>query len=271
MHISSATMLYFSPSGTTRKIIRAIVAGMRLEASDEINLTRPAARSAPLPAIAGDLLIIGMPVYEERIPPFVRPCLEQIQGRGQPAVLVAVYGNVGAGLVLAHLADLAEARGFHVIAGAAFVAEHSFSHDALPIAAGRPDANDLQAANAFGEAVLARLAELDELAAVPRLTFPARLPLMARVLPEGSAAGFTHAPAVARALCTDCGACARVCPRGAIDPQSLEIDEALCIRCFACVRACRPAARAIRLKRAWLVRRAMHRAMFERREPQIYR
>lgn len=41
-------------------------------------------------------------------------------------------------------------RGFKVIAGATFVGEHSYSTQQNPIAAGRPDADDLQFAETFG-------------------------------------------------------------------------------------------------------------------------
>ena len=91
----SAALLYFSPTHTTQKILRAIATGMHLNQTREVNLTSPAARSGPLHDITADLLLLGMPVYEERIPSIILPLLKKLKGRGQPALVVAVYGNVG--------------------------------------------------------------------------------------------------------------------------------------------------------------------------------
>ena len=38
--------------------------------------------------------------------------------------------------------------------------------------------------------------------------------------------------------CTNCGACARLCPMGAIDPEDVYSVPGTCIKCQACVRKC---------------------------------
>ena len=39
--------------------------------------------------------------------------------------------------------------------------------------------------------------------------------------------------------CTACGACVRVCPAGAVAPETpRQTDAKKCIRCLACVHAC---------------------------------
>ena len=61
------------------------------------------------------------------------------------------------GVALQEMAAIVSERGFHVVAGAAFIGEHSFSHDKLPLAAGRPDPQDLQTAQSFGAQVVSKL------------------------------------------------------------------------------------------------------------------
>jgi ferredoxin len=181
-----------------------------------------------------------------------------------------VYGNVGVGVTLQQLASLAQARGFSVIGGASFVGEHSFSHAALPVAAGRPNEGDLQGAEAFGQQVVTKLAQKGNHTNNHKIAFPSKIPLMARLLPKNSAPLFTHPPHVDLSVCVHCGACAKACPMGAIDEKTLEIDQGQCVRCFACVRRCPTSARQITLKRPWLVRWGLKKAIVERQEPQFY-
>lgn len=49
-------------------------------------------------------------------------------------------------------------RGFNPVAAGAFVSEHSYSTGETPIAAGRPDADDMKAAEEFGRQVGEKLA-----------------------------------------------------------------------------------------------------------------
>lgn len=246
------TLVYFSPTHTTQKVLRAIAAGMGLGQVVEVNLTTPAARSNLPPAITSDLLLLGMPVYEEHIPTILLPILNKLSGRGQPAVVVAVYGNVGFGVALREMAALASESGFRVVAGAAFTGEHSFSHDKLPVAAGRPDQRDLQTAQSFGARIAARLNGLPQNQPGNSIAMPGKLPLISRLLPPNSSTLFAHLPTVDPEACIQCGACARACPAGAIDADSLQIDESKCLRCFACVRACRAVARVISLRNKWI-------------------
>ncbi len=268
--IDTATLLYWSPTGTTRKILHAIAEGMGIATPKAVSLTRPPERARELAAVDTDVLVIGMPVYEEKVPSLVLPYLRQLRGNRQPAVVVAVYGNVGVGITLQQLSGVAEAQGFPIVGGASFIGEHSFSHEALPIAVGRPNAQDLDIARDFGARIRTKLASTKHGASFPRLTFPGRLPLKSRILPENSARMFTETPATDPDTCTRCGACTRACPMGAIDASTLEVAEQLCLRCFACVRTCPQKARSIKLKKAFLVRRTLSKAMQQQQQPRLY-
>lgn len=270
MNARSITLVYYSPTGTTRRLLHAMANGLAPDSIEEIDLTTVASRQRDEIAVHGDMAIIGVPVYEERVPPVVEPLLPRLRGRGQPAVVVAVYGNVGPGIVLPQLSRACEVARLHVVAGATLIGEHSFCHDALGIARGRPDQADIAAATGFGTRVKQCLASITGLHAHQSPSLPGKLPAIARLLPRGIAKKFTASPRVDASSCTRCGACVVACPAGAIDPGSLVINEKTCTRCFACVRACKDEARSITLKHSWLVRRFLGAAIVTRREPRLF-
>ena len=56
---------------------------------------------------------------------------------------------------------------------------------------------------------------------------------------DGQPAKFLKAkPKTDLSKCCNCGACARVCPMGAIDPTDVSSVPGTCIKCQACVRKC---------------------------------
>lgn len=216
-----------------------------------LDLTHAASRPETLSA--DTVAVFAAPVYGGRIPRTALERMEGIRGEGTPAVVIAVYGNRAFEKAAAELADFVRARGFVPVAAAAFVGEHSYSTERTPIAAGRPDGQDLAAAEAFGRAVRRKLAGQGPLPVdaarlkapgtplVPLLRF-IRFVLAYRrrqkkhpvvLLPAGSAD-----------CCTHCGRCAAVCPTGAIARgDELRTDAARCIRCCACVKGCPVGAR----------------------------
>ncbi|MHA1734116.1 MAG: 4Fe-4S binding protein [Promethearchaeota archaeon] len=274
MEVESVTSVFFSPTGTTRRVLGAVVVGLGAGEVQEVDLTTPKLRAAGTPELSGDLVVVGVPVYEERVPPVVVPPLEALAWSGKPAVVVAVYGNVGVGVALRQLAGIAARGGSWILGGASFVGEHSFCHEGLAIARGRPDADDLARAREFGVSLREKLSKVrpgtvPDGALLPG-DLPGKRPLVARLMPERGVRWFTRQPAVDADKCVQCGACARACPTGAIDPATLAIEEKKCRRCFACVKKCPKGARSISLRKEWLVRKFFGKALTRRREPRLY-
>lgn len=196
--------LFFSPTGTSRKTATAVARGIAapFAATADSTATDPANHAAeanrvaatpengPIPVRALDLThaasrpetlsadtvaVFAAPVYGGRIPRTALERMEGIRGEGTPAVVIAVYGNRAFEKAAAELADFVRARGFVPVAAAAFVGEHSYSTERTPIAAGRPDGQDLAAAEAFGRAVRRKLAGQGPLPVdAARLKAPAR-------------------------------------------------------------------------------------------------
>ena len=172
MNPKSPCTIVFSPTGTSRKIAVAIARGLETRNAAapavrpdtpapqpdatapqvrEIDLTHAAPpRDITLPS--DTVAVIAMPVYGGHIAPTAVQRMEHLRGSGTPAVIAAVYGNRAFEQAVAELAELAVRQGFVPVAAAAFVGEHSYSTPGAPIAAGRPDKEDLAAAEA-GEGV----------------------------------------------------------------------------------------------------------------------
>jgi ferredoxin len=211
------------------------------------------------------LALFGAPVYGGRIPPLAAGRLRQVKGGHTPAVVVVVYGNRAYEDALLELRDLATDVGFAPIAGAAFVGEHSFSTEAMPVARGRPDRRDQLQAAEFGRMIWDKARGLHTLDEVSPLYVPGEFPYREWEQPRGVS------PGTDGTLCTLCGACATVCPTAAVHIQDVVLtDTGACIWCCACVRACPTSARVMEHPRILRSMRWLSEHCAERREPEMY-
>lgn len=245
MDVKNVKAAFFSPTGTTRAVVRAIVAGIvedsGAETSEFLDATLPDARKKPLAMAEDDLLVIGVPVYMGRVPALLGDWLNSIRLRATPTVCVVVYGNRAYEDALLELKNMVEQCGGVPVACAAYVGEHSFSTPERPTAQGRPDKDDLAHAQEFGRKVRAKVQSLSAAADVPELVVPGVLPYR-----KDSKLWDVDFIAVSEE-CTQCGACAEACPTEAIDPQdAARIDPVKCITCCACIKLCPQGARSMK-------------------------
>jgi len=264
MKISKVRSLYFSPTGTSKKIVEAIAAGCQEGGgAEQSNLTYPTSFDN-LECKADELVIIGVPVYAGRVAPLAVERLQTIKGNGAAAVLVVLYGNREFEDALVELQDLAKEIGFQPVAGSAFIGEHSFSTMNLPIADGRPDDDDLRMAKAFGEKIAGHLGGMtDDIS--ESLVVPGNVPY------KDGMGSLPFSPTFNVGMCTGCGFCIETCPSGAISLEGeLEVDAELCIFCCACVKTCPEGAVTVEApplkeKMVWL-----HENCKKRKEPQLF-
>lgn len=253
-------LIYFSPTGTTQKIVEAIAAGFGAEHIVRHDMTRSTSSSAQ--SIQDGIAIIGIPVYAGRVPEI---CLERIahfSATAVPAVLVALYGNREYEDALVELRDVAVDAGYSVIAAGAFIGEHSYSTAEQPIAANRPDQADIENARQFGRNVALKLTS-DELLTAPEI--PGDIPYKERV-PLGGISPETDA-----AVCTLCGTCASGCPTFVIRVGSEVVTQAEnCVMCCACVKNCPPQARQMLHPVVQGRREMLYRKCSQRKEPALF-
>ena len=240
MEIERVWAVYWSATGTTRRVVEAVsdglagALGLPVETWD---FTLPAGRAGWPDFGAAGAVVFGVPTYAGRVPNVLLKHLGTLAGGGAAAVPVVLFGNRNFDDSLIELRDLLSDHGFRPFAGAAFVGEHSFS---TVLAAGRPDAEDLALAAAFGQRAAEKLLNAGadgpavEVEGTPRPYRPYYQPRDRR----GTPVNILKVKPLTSDACDRCGLCARVCPMGSIDPEDVANYVGICIKCGSCVKKC---------------------------------
>jgi ferredoxin/NAD(P)H-dependent FMN reductase len=228
------TLIYFSPTGTTRAIAKSIAQGVAINPR-EFDLTLPAERNKAVQLDEAEFVLFAFPVYGGRLPPLVKDYLLGLPKGRRPVAAVVVYGNVGFGDALLELYDICVGRDYEVKAAAAFVGEHSYSH---VLGKNRPNHADKELARVFGVGI--------------RQTLFGNWAVTRDALSRSRSQAFRDyepTPRVSFMLrprsCEACRICVHSCPTNAFlegDPKHIDLSK--CIACAACIKLCPHKARA---------------------------
>ncbi|MFA9422660.1 MAG: EFR1 family ferrodoxin [Sedimentibacter sp.] len=232
--------LYFSATGTTEKIVCSIANEiLKLtnvnEITENIDFTLPKARNKQVSFVAEDLVVIGIPVIAGRVPNVLLNYLKTIKGNGALAVAVVVYGNRNYDDALIELKDILETDGFQVIAGGAFIGEHSFSN---VLAKNRPDEKDLSIAKKFAVKIYDKIMNKNE---IHSLVVKGNKPYRDYYRPKDKnniAVDIRKITPKTNLACDDCKLCVSICPMGSIDFIDVSKLNGICIKCCACIKKC---------------------------------
>ena len=242
MEVDSVRLVYFSPTGTSRKVAEAVARGMGAPI-DHVDLTRPDAGEQEFEAFGSEMALISMPVWAGRVPREAVRRFRRLRADNTPAVLTVVYGNRAYEDALLELSDLALEAGFTPVAGGAFIGEHSYSTTEKPTAHGRPDPKDLRLASQLGRRVKDKLAGIEGPQDIPPLVVPGNRPYRDGDWDPGEPMD----PTTEEELCIKCGRCAEACPTAAVTvEETVDTDSESCIWCCACVKVCPTQARVMR-------------------------
>lgn len=237
-------LVFFSPTGTTGRILDAVSKGYGNSPIKTFDLTLPEKNTENFQGRSDQLTIFGVPVYEGRVAQTAVERIKRFRAEKAPAVAVVLYGNRDFEDALLELSDLIREQGFLPVAAGAFIGEHSFARKDRPMANGRPDDRDIEAAVTFGEKIRAKL---DGLASGSQesglVNPPGKRPYVEydrTEMKKKSASTLID-------RCTLCTECEQVCPVGAITVENdiIHTDADACILCNACVKKCPSEARVV--------------------------
>lgn len=237
MKCDKVHLIYFSPTHTSAKIASAIagVVGKGNVLVSDLTCSAPAEIS-----VKNTLTILAAPVYGGRVAETAMERFACIKASGSPVINVVLYGNRDYEDALLELTDYSVKLGFTPIAAGAFIGEHSYSREKMPIGANRPDDSDISEAMAFAEKLMDKLSAYSSLSELPALKVKGEFPYKVK------GASIPAAPITVEGLCVQCGHCIEICPTETMsmdDDGCVVSSKEACIKCCACVKECSQKAR----------------------------
>lgn len=233
--------IYFSPTGTTKKIVDTIgdeLSRLFAVITKTYDFTLPIRRQSFPEISSEDIVVFGLPTYAGRLPNLLLDYLDTINGNSAFAIPVVTFGNRAYDNALVELKNLLEQHDFMTIGAGAFSCEHSFSYT---LAAGRPDERDIAFAKDFASKMYDKILKVNineyEHTAIhvdgdalsgyyqPQTNSGVKIDIR-KVKPKTSS------------TCIKCGLCAESCPMGSISFVDFSEVTGICIKCGACVKKC---------------------------------
>jgi hypothetical protein len=264
--------MYFSATGTTEKIVTGIANKISENISkkvtiNNIDFTLPEARKNVISFTEEDLVIIGVPVFAGRVPNVLLKYLNTIAGHGALAISVVVYGNRNYDDALIELKDILELNGFKVIAGGAFIGEHSFSKT---LAQNRPDEQDMTIVSDFARQIYKKITTQDK---IQNIVVTGNKPYRDYYKPKdkkGDPVDIRKVVPKTNSDCNDCKLCASVCPMGSINAENVSKVIGICIKCCACIKKCSAQAKYFDDENYLRHKSELEIAYTYRREPELF-
>lgn len=271
--ISRINTLYFSGTGTTRKVVLSLAIGLakKFEISEVVNnmdFSLPEAREKVPNFVKEDLVIVGIPTFAGRVPNVLLKYLNSVQGNGAHAVAMVLYGNRDFDDALLELTDILFENGFKVVAAGAFIGEHSFSEI---LAKGRPDENDMKKIEDFADDIYAKINRKTDFS---ELLVSGQKPYRNYYQPKdrhGNSFDFrVIAPRTNKDTCIDCKLCSEICTMDSISYNDTSVINGICIKCCACIKGCPVGAKYFEDENYLKHQHELEEIYADRREPETF-
>lgn len=241
-------VIYFSPTGTTKKIIKNVIKGIESKEVDCVDLTKDnrISKIENIDTSKVDLIILGAPVYGGFLYKEFRNYIKNIDFNNKAVAIVLLYGNATIMFSKREIISIVKKNNGNVVGYGEFIGEHSFSTEELPVAINRPNAEDINMAISFGKAIREELKNNIEKNKSLSL-FDRFIGKVADIKPVHTGRRIFTIPKTDYELCDNCGVCIKKCPKACIDNHIIT-DKKVCIVCMACVKACHKNARISKAK-----------------------
>jgi ferredoxin/flavodoxin len=248
-----AAIVYFSPSGSTKKVAEAYRKSLT-KAGATVQML-PLARSKPIfedqdnaafwsQLEPCDLLLVGGPIYIKHMQYHLTDMLYDVpfanQDTGNHAAVFSTFGKVSAGVGLAEAASILSRKGYAIISGLDVDAVHSATRLlAEPVSQGLPgkelDPWIKTSVGSMLETIDKRKKGNLDLVLRQRYEDYPELKDEKTVLKNYPVVTFDETK------CTGCGRCVKACPTldlSLVDAVPKHREESHCINCTNCLLAC---------------------------------
>ena len=252
LNFKKVSKVFFSPSGSTEKIVNEVakVFKMNLENYDLLSFDEEK-------TFNDELVIIGIPVFNGRIPKLASKRLSNMKGNGTKAIVILNYGNMEYGDALLELIELLKENNFMIVGVATTVSQNSLFNE---IGHNRPDDADLKRIREFSINIYEKLKSGKE----NEIFVSGYKPYSDYMTPSFS----VHCD---ENLCTECLDCAYTCPEEAIsemNPSLTNIND--CSRCSTCINICSEGARSFEGPEYYFEKQDAMENFLDRKEAEFY-
>ncbi|MFX1444147.1 MAG: EFR1 family ferrodoxin [Promethearchaeota archaeon] len=229
-------LFYFSGTGNTERIAEAI-ANELTEKNVEINnfnITSYKERQQNYDLASYNVIIFGFPIYAWRAPSVVRTWLKSLNGNGKKCATFFTYGGVSTGVAHYNTMKILEGSNFILIGSSEFPGKHTFNLAGWNLLENRPDKGDFEIAKEFARKILKKFQEKD----FNKIEIGD--PTISEQILERHEKREKNLPTPSRrgADCSMCRTCEQVCPSGAMNADTGEVDNNKCLRCLRCMINC---------------------------------
>lgn len=225
LNFDKLSKIYFSPSGTTEKIVNEVAKNFNMNRENYDLLSCNGKKE-----FENELVIIGIPVFNGRIPKLACKKLKKMKGHNTKAIVILNYGNVDYGDALLELTELLKENNFEIVGIATTVSQHSQFNE---LGHNRPDEKDLSKINEFSKKIIEKLKNNSE----NEIFVSGYKPYQEYTKP-------TFTVNCDEDSCVECMDCVYTCPEEAISdltPTQTNLND--CTRCSTCINVCSENAR----------------------------
>lgn len=225
LNFEKLSKVYFSPSGTTEKIVNEVAKNFNMNRENYDLLSFDSEKN-----FNNELVIFGIPVFDGRIPKLACERLSKMKGNNTKAIVILNYGNMDYGDALLELTELLKENNFQIVGVATTVSQNSLFNQ---IGHNRPDERDLEKINEFSQKIVEKLKNNKE----NEIFVSGYKPYSSYKTPKFSVSCDKN-------FCVECLDCVYTCPEEAImenTPTMTNLDD--CTRCSTCINVCSEGAR----------------------------